>query len=84
MTVGELVSYGRYPHQRGFGRLTKQDMEVIDWALEVTGTQGTNIARWMLYPGTKTAGVDCDGTCSGDRNDLPRRTDNVSGHGASA
>ncbi|GIP07232.1 iron-dicitrate ABC transporter ATP-binding protein [Paenibacillus lautus] len=39
LTVGELVSYGRYPHQRGFGRLTKQDMDVIDWALEVTGTQ---------------------------------------------
>lgn len=39
LTVGELVSYGRYPHQRGFGRLTKQDMEVIDWALSVTGTQ---------------------------------------------
>ncbi|PAK48617.1 ABC transporter ATP-binding protein [Paenibacillus sp. 7541] len=39
LTVGELVSYGRFPHQRGFGRLSKQDMEVIDWALEVTGTQ---------------------------------------------
>lgn len=39
LTVGELVSYGRFPHQRGFGRLTKQDMEIIDWALEVTGTE---------------------------------------------
>ena len=38
LTVGELVSYGRFPYQRGFGRLTKRDYEVIDWALEVTGT----------------------------------------------
>lgn len=39
LTVGELVSYGRFPYQKSFGRLTKRDYEVIDWALEVTGTQ---------------------------------------------
>ncbi|WP_405098008.1 ABC transporter ATP-binding protein [Oceanobacillus sp. FSL H7-0719] len=38
LTVGELISYGRFPYQTGFGRLTKKDYEVIDWALEVTGT----------------------------------------------
>ncbi|WP_400164430.1 ABC transporter ATP-binding protein [Brevibacillus sp. TJ4] len=38
LTAGELVSYGRFPYQKGFGRLTKSDYEVIDWALEVTGT----------------------------------------------
>lgn len=38
LTVGELVSYGRFPYQNGFGRLTKKDYEIIDWALEVTGT----------------------------------------------
>jgi iron complex transport system ATP-binding protein len=38
LTVGELVSYGRFPYQKGFGRLTKRDYEVIDWALEATGT----------------------------------------------
>ncbi|WHZ58120.1 ABC transporter ATP-binding protein [Metabacillus hrfriensis] len=38
LTVGELVSYGRFPHQKGFGRLTKKDYEIIQWALEVTGT----------------------------------------------
>ncbi|KRE32727.1 ABC transporter ATP-binding protein [Paenibacillus sp. Soil724D2] len=38
LTVGELVSYGRFPYQTGFGRLSKRDYEVIDWALEVTGT----------------------------------------------
>ncbi|MBZ5750074.1 ABC transporter ATP-binding protein [Metabacillus rhizolycopersici] len=39
LTVGELVSYGRFPYQKGFGRLSKRDYEVIDWALEVTGTK---------------------------------------------
>jgi len=38
LTVGEIVSYGRFPYQKGFGRLTRRDIEVIDWALEVTGT----------------------------------------------
>ena len=38
LTVGELVSYGRYPHQKGFGRLSKKDKEEIEWALNVTGT----------------------------------------------
>lgn len=39
LTVGELISYGRFPYQTGFGRLTKRDYEVIDWALEVTGIE---------------------------------------------
>jgi len=39
LTVGELVSYGRFPYQKGFGRLTQKDNEVIDWALEMTGTK---------------------------------------------
>ncbi|MED1951685.1 ABC transporter ATP-binding protein [Brevibacillus centrosporus] len=39
LTVGELVSYGRFPYQSGLGRLTKKDYEAIDWALEVTGTK---------------------------------------------
>ncbi|MCR1898804.1 ABC transporter ATP-binding protein [Irregularibacter muris] len=38
LTVGELVSYGRFPYQRGFGKLTSSDYEVIDWALKVTNT----------------------------------------------
>ncbi|SEN69527.1 ABC transporter ATP-binding protein [Lihuaxuella thermophila] len=37
LTVAELVSYGRFPYQKGFGRLKDQDLEVIDWALQVTG-----------------------------------------------
>jgi iron complex transport system ATP-binding protein len=39
LTVGELVSYGRFPYQNGFGRLTKKDYEIIDWSLEVTGVK---------------------------------------------
>ncbi|MDM5339919.1 ABC transporter ATP-binding protein [Fictibacillus enclensis] len=37
LTVGELVSYGRFPYQKGLGKLTKKDYEVIDWGLQVTG-----------------------------------------------
>ncbi|MFD0676956.1 MULTISPECIES: ABC transporter ATP-binding protein [unclassified Paenibacillus] len=37
LTVSELVSYGRFPHQKGFGSLSKEDREVIQWAVEVTG-----------------------------------------------
>ncbi len=36
LTVGELVAYGRYPHQRGMGKLTPDDRDVIRWALDVT------------------------------------------------
>ncbi|MEH7381828.1 ABC transporter ATP-binding protein [Bacillus sp. JJ1533] len=38
LTVGEIVSYGRFPYQKGFGRLTSKDIEIINWALDVTGT----------------------------------------------
>lgn len=37
LNVGELVSYGRYPYQKGFGRLDEDDIDIIDWALRVTG-----------------------------------------------
>lgn len=36
LTVEELVSYGRYPYQKGLGKLTAEDRKIIDWALEVT------------------------------------------------
>ena len=36
LTCSELVSYGRFPYQSGFGRLTKEDKEIIEWALSVT------------------------------------------------
>ncbi|MBE6183081.1 ABC transporter ATP-binding protein [Bacillus ginsengihumi] len=37
LTVAELVSYGRYPYQKGFGKLKADDWKAIDWALQVTG-----------------------------------------------
>lgn len=37
LTVSELVSYGRFPHQRGFGRLTDDDRKIVRWAIDVTG-----------------------------------------------
>ncbi|MFC4735980.1 ABC transporter ATP-binding protein [Bacillus daqingensis] len=38
LTVYELVSYGRFPYQRGFGRLSREDRRMIDEAMEMTGT----------------------------------------------
>ncbi|GIO86473.1 iron-dicitrate ABC transporter ATP-binding protein [Paenibacillus faecis] len=37
LTVYELVSYGRFPHQKGFGGLKSEDRDVINWAIEATG-----------------------------------------------
>lgn len=37
LTVSELISYGRYPHQKGFGSPTKEDKEFIRWAIQMTG-----------------------------------------------
>ena len=39
LTVQELVSYGRYSHQRCFGKLKKEDKDAIQWALELTKMQ---------------------------------------------
>lgn len=38
LKVGELISYGRYPHRKNVNRLTEQDIEIINWAMEVTHT----------------------------------------------
>jgi iron complex transport system ATP-binding protein len=36
LSVSELVSYGRFPHQKGFGKMSIEDKKVVKWALEVT------------------------------------------------
>lgn len=36
LTVRELVTYGRFPHQSKFGKLKQDDLDAIDWALEAT------------------------------------------------
>lgn len=36
LTVRELITYGRFPHQSRFGRLKKEDLEAIDWAIKAT------------------------------------------------
>lgn len=40
ISVYELVSYGRYPHQKYLGSLTAYDRSRIHWAMEVTNTIG--------------------------------------------
>ncbi|MGF7034312.1 iron complex transport system ATP-binding protein [Paenibacillus mucilaginosus] len=37
LTVSELVTYGRFPHQKGFGSLTSEDREMVRRAIELTG-----------------------------------------------
>lgn len=38
LTVAELVSYGRFPHQGSLGNLSANDYEVVEWALQATDT----------------------------------------------
>jgi len=71
LTVRELVSFGRYPHQKGFGVMTDEDNRMIDWALDATGMMmfatrpvdqlsgGQRQRAWIamaLAQGTKWAG----------------------------
>lgn len=37
LTVAELVSYGRFPYQKGFGSMNKEDRGIVQWAIEATG-----------------------------------------------
>ncbi|MFI3209433.1 MAG: ABC transporter ATP-binding protein [Peptostreptococcaceae bacterium] len=36
LTVEELIAYGRFPHQKGFGKKTNDDRDIITWALKST------------------------------------------------
>ena len=37
LTVTELVSYGRFPYQKGFGSMKAEDKAMVEWAIEATG-----------------------------------------------
>lgn len=37
LLVKELVSYGRFPYQSALGGLKQEDIEKVNWAMEVTG-----------------------------------------------
>lgn len=37
LTVAELVGYGRFPHQKGFGSLSAEDRDTVAWAITMTG-----------------------------------------------
>lgn len=39
MTVEELVSYGRFPHKKWYERLSDEDYEIVDWAIDQTDLQ---------------------------------------------
>lgn len=36
LTVYELIEFGRYPHQKSSNKLLKEDMDIIDWAIDIT------------------------------------------------
>ena len=36
--VEELISYGRFPHRKNTKTMTKEDQEIIEWAMEATKT----------------------------------------------
>lgn len=46
LTVRELVEFGRYPHRKAYSSLTKEDEEIIEWAMAVTRL--TNLEHRML------------------------------------
>ena len=39
LTVKELVSFGRFPYKKGMGGNSKEDNEIINWAIKETGLQ---------------------------------------------
>ncbi len=39
LTVEELIAYGRFPHQKGFGKVNDKDKDIVNWALEITGIE---------------------------------------------
>ncbi len=49
LTVGELVSYGRFPHKKGFGKLSPEDKKVIEWALEITKLTDLRLQWWTIF-----------------------------------
>ena len=40
LTVEELVEYGRYPHRGNYRKLTAEDHEIINWALDASSLTG--------------------------------------------
>lgn len=42
LLVKELVSFGRFPYQKPFAGLNKEDLEIINWSLHKTGVYDVN------------------------------------------
>ncbi|MFV0344592.1 MAG: ABC transporter ATP-binding protein [Anaerocolumna sp.] len=39
ITVEELISYGRYPYQKGLGKLKEEDKKIVAWAMRATNLE---------------------------------------------
>ena len=85
LTVGELVALGRYPHQKGFGRLTDDDRSIIDWALSITHLDGlVERPHRRAFRRPAPAGLDRHGARPGHRPHPSGRAHHLSGHGPPA
>lgn len=51
ITVESLVSYGRFPHLDFKNRLSKDDYEIVDWAMEKTGLTKLKYRNVMTLSG---------------------------------
>ncbi|MBN2909453.1 ABC transporter ATP-binding protein [Polycladomyces sp. WAk] len=51
MTVEELVWHGRFPHQSVWGGRRKEDRQIVQWAMEMTG-----VAEWADRPLSSLSG----------------------------
>ena len=75
ISVYELVSYGRFPHQNYLGSLSDTDKEKINWAMEITKVvEFANEKVDSLSGGC----LDCYGFSSRHRYYFFRRANNLS------
>lgn len=49
LKVGELISYGRYPHRKNVNRLSKDDTQMIHWAMEVSKRRSLSHVSCLNY-----------------------------------
>ena len=81
LTVEELVSYGRYPHQKGFGRLDREDREAIRWALHITHMEELAGKILTRSPEASAKGMDSHGAGTGHPGYPSGRAHHLSGYG---
>lgn len=81
ITVQELVSRGRYPHQPLFTRWREEDDEAVNRAMQATGiTEARPAERGHPLRRAASARVDRDGAGAGDLHHAAGRADDLAGY----